>query len=212
MTAVILLLLGACAAAYYVKMQKKKAVSSSSRASRGHTAAYSGDELRIENVGPGGMIHLSGVGPDMDEFDVTILAKHLYRESGASWYELEGEAGHGKIWIDLEEDDDLALSITLNKMKLRDVGLSKGSLKKMDEDEKGSLRYEGETYYYEDSGEATYYKNGEETRGERIYYWDFENDAGDKLIGVERWEDGSYEVSYSEPIQPHQVTVYSLKR
>jgi len=210
MTAVILILLGVCGAAFFM-MNQKKAQSSKSRETSAPSPAYSKDELRIENVAAGGMIHVSGIGPEMDEFDVTILAKHLYREGGSYWYELEGESGQGKVWIDLEEDDDLALAITLKKMKLRDVGLSKSQLKQVDENEKGELRYEGETFYYEDSDDATFYKNGDESRGEPFYYWDFENDAGDKFIGVERWDDGSYEVSYSEPIQSHQVTVYSLK-
>ncbi|MFQ5542882.1 MAG: DUF4178 domain-containing protein [Nitrospiria bacterium] len=211
MTAMILILLGVCGVAYYM-MQKKSARTTEPKNPISPPPSYSKDELRIENVAAGGMVHVSGIGPDMDEFDVTILAKHLYREGGASWHELEGEAGHGKVWIDLEEDDELELSITLKKMKLRDIGLSKKLLKKIDDDEEGQLTYEGETYYYEDSDEATFYKNGDEATGERFYYWDFENDDGDKFVGVERWDDGSYDVSYSEPIKSHQVTVYSLKK
>ena len=211
MTAVILVLLGVCGLAYYM-MQKKNAQAGRSKNPNTPSQAYSKDELRIENVAAGGMIHVSGIGENMDEFDVTVLAKHLYREGGSSWYELEGEAGHGKVWIDLEEDDELELSITLKKMKLRDAGLSKKSLQQIDDDEEGKLSYEGETYYYEDSDEATFYKNGDEANGERFYYWDFENDDGDKFVGVERWDDGSYDVSYSESIKSHQVTVYSLKK
>ncbi len=211
MTALILVLLGVCGVVFYM-MQKKTKSRSSSETSSSASPPYSKNELRIENVSAGGMIHLSGIGPDMDEFDVSILAKHLYREGNSVWHELEGESTEAKVWIDLEEDDGLELTITLKKMKLRDVGLSKKLLTQMDDDEEGEITYLGETYYYEDSDKATYYKYGDETKGEPFYYWDFENKAGVKFIGVELWEGGAYDVSYSEPIAPHQVSVFSLKK
>jgi len=214
MTGSILIFLIVGAGAYYLmKKKSSKEEDSNAQAStpRG-TRAYEKDELRIENVGAGGMIHISGIGAEMEEFDVSILAKHLYRDEGSSWYELEGESINGKVWIDLEEGDDLVLSITLKKVKLRDIGLSKKDLKRIDDDEEGEVRYEGQTYFYEDSDEATFYRNGDESQGERYYYWDFENDDEDKFIGIEKWADGSYDVSYSEEIESHQVTVFSLEK
>ena len=213
MTAAILILIGICGAAFYL-MRKRPAAERKKKAggARASSPPYGENALRIENVGPGGMIHLSGIGSEMEEFDVTILAKHLYREGNAEWYELEGESPSGKVWIDLEEDDTLELAITLKKLKLRDVGLTKGRLREIDDEEEGEIVYQGETYVYEDSDEATFYRYGDRSNGERFYYWDFENNAGDRFIGVERWADGAYEVSYSEAIQPHQVTVYSLHK
>lgn len=214
MTSAILMLLVVCGAAYYF-MKKKKATQETDANFKRQIAtppSYSKDDLRIENVEAGGLIHISGIGPELDEFDVSILAKHLYREGGSSWFELEGESEKGKVWIDLEVDDDLELAITLEKLKLRDIGLSKKDLDGIDDDEEGELSYKGVKYYYEDSDEATYYKYGNETEGERFYYWEFENDDSDKFIGIEKWSDGTYDVSYSEPIKSHQVTVYSLKK
>ncbi len=214
MTGTILLLLGIGGLAYYFlkKRTSENEEGSNTQASTQRPTAYAKDDLRIENVAAGGMIHVSGIGAEMEEFDVSILAKHLYRDEGSSWYELEGESINGKVWIDLEEGDDLALSITLKKVKLRDIGLSKKDLKQIDDDEEGKVRFEGQTYNYEDSDEATFYRNGDESQGERYYYWDFENDDEDKFIGVEKWADGSYDVSYSEEIEAHQLTVFSLKK
>lgn len=213
MTGAILILLVIGGVAYYM-MKKKSADEAASQAgtSAQRPTSYSKDELRIENVEAGGMIHISGLGKEMEEFDVSILAKHLYRDEGSSWYELEGESINGKVWIDLEEGDDLVLSITLKKVKLRDISLSKNDLKRIDDDEEGEVQFEDQTYYYDDSDEATFYRHGDESQGERYYYWDFENDDEDKFVSVEKWSDGSYDVSYSEAIEPHQVTVYSLKK
>ncbi|MGV7222480.1 MAG: DUF4178 domain-containing protein [Nitrospinales bacterium] len=172
---------------------------------------YPPDELRIENVEGGAVIHLSGIGKDMEDFDLKVVSKHTYRQGESSWYELECDRGEDKVWIDMEEDDELELAICLKKLKLRDVAISKEDLVKMDDDEEGQFQYDGITFYYEDSDPAVFYRHSDDKNAEKYYYWDFEADSGDKFIGIEQWSNGDYDVSYSEKIRPSQVTVYSLK-
>lgn len=171
---------------------------------------YSKTDLRIENVGPGGVIKLSSVGPDMEDFDVSITSKHSYREGGYTWYELEGDRGNEKVWIDVEEDDHLELAVVLKQLKLRDLGISKSDLEKMDDDEEGEFLFENEKFYYEDSDRATFSRHSDKNDSEDFYYWEFENDEGDKYISVEKWSDGSFEASLSVPLKDSQVTVYSI--
>lgn len=171
---------------------------------------YGKDELRIENVGPGAVIHLTGIGSSMEDFDLKVIAKHTYREGESSWYELECDKGTDKVWIDMEEDDELELAISLRMLKLRELGLTKDDLDEMDDDEEGKFEFEGQTYWLEDSDSAVFYRYSDDKNAEKFYYWDFEAESGDKFIGVEKWSDGSYDVSYSEKIKPAQVTVYSL--
>ncbi len=171
---------------------------------------YSKDELRIENVGSGGVIHLTNIGPDMEDFDVNIIAKHVYREGGETWYELEGDRGTEKVWIELEEDDELEISITLKKLKLSDINISKSDLQRIDDKESGQIIYEGQKYSYDDSGSAVFLRYGEEKNKEKFYYWDFEAEDGKHFIGVERWENNSYDVSYSEAIKRSQIEIFSV--
>ena len=171
---------------------------------------YKKDELRIENAGPGAVIHLTGIGPEMDEFDIKVIAKHTYHHGESSWYELECDKGSEKVWIDMEEDDELELSVTLRHLKLRELGISKDDLDRMDDEEEGNFDFEGNKYYLEDSDPAVFYRYSDDKNAEKFYYWDFEAEAGDKFIGVEKWSDGSYDVAYSEKIKPSQITVYSL--
>ncbi len=171
---------------------------------------YKKDELRIENAGPGAVIHLTGIGPDMDEFDVKVISRHTYRQGESCWYEFECDKGDDKVWIDMEEDDELELSVCLRKLKLRDIGISKEDLVKMDDDEDGSFDFEGNKYWLEDSDKAVFYRHSDDKNAENYYYWDFEAESGNKFLGVEKWSDGSYDISYSETIKPSQVTVYSI--
>jgi hypothetical protein len=172
---------------------------------------YSPDELRLENVTKGGVLHLTGIGPDMDDFDVTILGRHIYREGESTWYELEGDKGDSKVWIEFEEDDELEISIKLKELKLRELGISKSDLDKMDDKESGEFNFDNDKFYYEDSGQAIFYRDGIEEKAEKFYYWDFENDSSNKYISVENWG-GEIEASLSCPIKPSQISVYSLSK
>ena len=164
----------------------------------------------IQKVGPGGVVKLRNIGPDMDEFDVSIQAKHIYREGESTWYELEGDNGDEKVWIDIEEDDELELTVRLKKLKLRDISLKKDDLERIDDDEEGKCQYNNQTFEYDDSGSAVFYRDGNDNLAETFYYWDFEANNGKNSISVERWSNGNIDVSYSEAIKLSQVEVFSL--
>lgn len=173
---------------------------------------YSKNDLRIENAGPGAVIHLTGIGPELEEFDLKILAKHTYRSGESSWYELECDKGSDeKIWIDMEEDDELELAISLRKLKLDDLGVTRQDLIKMDDEERGNFDFEDRKYYLEDSDEAIFYRYSEDKNAEKFYYWDFEAKDAKHFISVEKWSNGSYDVTCSEAIKSSQVTVYSIE-
>lgn len=204
----LILLLGLCGAVGYLIWKQN----SKSQLTSTQYKPYSKDDVRIENVGTGGVIHLSGIGSSMEEFDVKIVAKHTYRQGESSWYELEGDKGTDeKVWIDMEEDDELELAISLRKLRLEELGITKNDLDRMDDEEKGSFEFEGQKYYLDDSDEAVFYRYSEDKNAEKFYYWDFEAKDGKHYIGVEKWSDGSYDVTYSEAIRPSQLTVYSIK-
>lgn len=185
-------------------------------------------ELTLENVGPGGVIHLMNVGPEMEEYDVTILSKSIYREGESNrnvsqsgmttlaanheWYELEGDNGRQKVWISIEEDDGLDVTLALRTLKLRDLPINRSDLDRMDETAEGEFEFEGQTFYYEYSNEASFFSNGNTSRENEsfFYYWEFENKKGDQFITIEEWENGKYDITLSIPIKSSQVKVYSL--
>ena len=174
--------------------------------------ATGNQELHLENVREGGVIKLINVGKNMDEYDVKITARHVYRSDAGEWHELEGDSGTDKVWISLEEDDGLDVSLTLRKLKFRDLDIMRNDLDDMDEKGKGKFVFEGKTYHYESSQEASFFKNGNvaDTNEEFFYYWEFESDDEQSHITIEEWRDKSIEVTLSYPMKESQVQVYSL--
>lgn len=170
-------------------------------------------ELRLENVRAGGLIHLTNVGPELEEYDVQILARHTYREGeNHEWYELEGDNGKSKVWLSLENDDTLDVTIATRKLKLRELPINRADLDNMDERGEGQFELEGKTYYYDHSTEGSYFPDGKVATDneEFFYYWEFETDDEHEFLTVEEWESGQFEVTISYPVKESQVKVYSL--
>ncbi|MEM9673356.1 MAG: DUF4178 domain-containing protein [Bacteroidota bacterium] len=170
-------------------------------------------ELHLENVRPGGLIQLMNVGPMMEEYDVSIVSRGVYRAGqNDEWYELEGDAAKGKVWITLEYDDGLDVTLATRKLKLRDLPVVRNDLDTMDENGNGEFDFEGKTFYYEVSGEASYFPDGRISpdNEEFFFYWEFETCDSSEFITIEEWENGRFDVTVAHPIQESQVKVFSL--
>ncbi len=172
-----------------------------------------GSEFRLENVQAGGLIHLMNVGPNLEEYDVQILSRSVYREGeNYEWYELEGDNGRGKVWLSLQHDDGLDVTIATRKLKMRDIPIVRDDLDRMDDAAAGQFDFEGRTYYYDHSTEGSYFQGGDVSADseEFFYYWEFETEDESQFLTVEEWENGRFEVTMSYPVKESQVKVFSL--
>ena len=161
----------------------------------------------IQQVGAGTVLSLSGIGDDIEDFDVVVQAKHLYVEDGFEWHELECERGAEKVWIEIEMDDELELSICRNEMSIKDAGFSVDDLERIERDDDGKLTVNGVKYRFEEWGKAIFYRNQNRSQGEQFKYWDFESKDGRKFLTVERWGQREYKVFLSEELRPSQYRI-----
>jgi hypothetical protein len=167
-------------------------------------------DLRIENMQIGGVFSIRNFGPDMVDLDVSVVGRHIYNEDGFEWIELEGETSGQKIWLNVEIDDELELSVTLRKLSLEDVGVSEEQLHIMRKAKKGKFKFEDATYKFDDAGKAVFYRNGNRQSGEKHRYWDFQSKDGECSISFELWADGSCDVHISQNLNLSQITVFSI--
>lgn len=172
---------------------------------------YSEDMRIIQNVKEGGVIKLANVEGYDTDLDLKVIGRNLYMEGDYSWYELECVRNDGeKVWVDVDDDDDLVVSVVLKKLTIGDLRITT-SLKEIDENESGSVYYLNRQYSYVDSGDAKFYKHCDDKKVEKLYYWDFKN--GNFTVSVEEWknEEGKsdYACYYSQVIKPSAITVYS---
>ncbi len=206
---IILVLIGVAVVAGYTIAKANRGAPTTAASGPARASRHRPDELRIENVGPGGLYSLRAFGEQMQDMDVSVLARHVYTEDGWEWFELEGESELGKVWLTVEEDDETQVSASLRRLSFTDLGVTKEQLDRFDEEKRGSFEFENRDYVYADSGRAVFHRGGDRSKSERFYYWEFKARDETYLISVERWNDGSMEVHLSQPVKASQITVYS---
>lgn len=167
----------------------------------------------ITNVGVGGVFKLANIDGYDEDLELKVMRKHMYQEGDYFWYELECIKGDGeKAWVEVEDDDNIVTSIVLNKLKISQVpGLSPEKLAHDDDEESGRITYSGKYFNYTDSGNAIFFRDCDDTKSEKLYYWDYK--SGNYLFSVERWGSGdetSYEAYYCQIVKPLSITIYSL--
>lgn len=173
---------------------------------------YPADALIIQNVDVGGVMKIANIDGYDEDLELKVIGKNLYVEGDYSWFELECLKSDGeKIWIDVDDDDELIVSVVLKKLRQNETKLS-ASLKTIEENEKGSILYKEieKSFSYIDSGNAVFYKHCDDKKPEKLLYWDFRN--GNYILSIENWLcDGNskYEYFYSQLIKPHAIVVYS---
>lgn len=153
-------------------------------------ALEKGDYLRL-----GGVIYL-------------VTEKSLYREGKWTWHELHllDLVTGGQIFLEYEQDDRLEAAVwNSGDLTLSDLGLTAKKLDVFDDDEEGSFMYDGVTFAYEESDRA-FWKKGSDDEEIPFYYWDFAEKKGKRLVSVEKWDDGSFDVSTGTEIDPRSVT------
>ena len=159
----------------------------------------------IKSVYAGGYI-------EIDDVVYFVEDRSSYKEKKWQWYELKlVSLLDGKImFLEWEQDDTLELAMwNGDKIKFDDLGIIKTDLDRFDDTEKGQLTYAGELYVYDESDEAIWYQ-GMTGKGIKSYYYDFCQKNSTKLISVEKWEDGSYEVSVGYKVSPNRVEILVL--
>lgn len=175
---------------------------------------YDENALVIQNVQRGGVIRLTHVDGQTGTLDLKVLARHLYMEGDYSWFELECINSNGeKFWIDVDDDDELVVSVVIAKPQRSDIHFS-NTLANIDEEESGTASYKGKTYRYTDSGNAVFYKYSDDKHKESLYYYDFKR-SDRYLLSVEVWKNstGKDDIQYfiSQIIKPASITVFSTK-
>ena len=160
----------------------------------------------ITQARQGAVLSLPPHGDTLGDLDVTVTARHLYRENGFDWHELECDSGHATVWVEIEQDDELEVSASIKRLRLDEIGLDAerlGGLASGTEVMHGDRRF-----YYTEKGEATFFADADTSRPEPFEYWDFEGDDERHDLGVERWGD-DYRAYLSERLDTNRIKIYS---
>ncbi len=113
-----------------------------------------------------------------------------------------------------EFDDELEISMTLDRLSFRDLKDDEGQA--IDEDDldpiaeqKDVIVINGEKFWYEDDWAAIYYRG---TKEEKVYMYEFENENHTRFLTVEEWSGSGkdqYQIYTSSPVAPNAIDIIS---
>ncbi|NOX35362.1 MAG: DUF4178 domain-containing protein [Deltaproteobacteria bacterium] len=121
----------------------------------------------------------------------------------------------GKLFnFEWEFDDELEISMTLDRLSFRDLKDEKGEQIDEDDldqiaDDKDVILTGDEKFFYEDDWASIYYREGKE---EKVYMYEFENNAGTKFLTIEEWSGSGreeYQIYTSSPVDPALISIIS---
>ena len=172
----------------------------------------------IRNADVGDEVAIFGLTEGLDEIYRTIERrdsfiverKNRYESDAGEWFEVIGEDGEKRFWVEWAEEDELFVTATTNKrpMGVAGLGLTEEQLIKMDEENSidNHFTYESTCYYYKNSQEVIYYED-EEGDGEGFYLWDFVSQEEKRVLSVVKWEGVPFQVFISEVVPPEKISV-----
>ena len=164
--------------------------------------------LLLDHVEKGGVINLSSVGVSLDQFDVEVKSRNLFKEGSITWNQLECDSGESRIWISFDSLNPENISVNLKKIRLADLQLSVENLAHMDKEGESVIVYNSRNYIYKRGGDTLFYKDGLDENFERLAYWQFKTLDGSYSIDIEKWNSGGIDVYLSESISLSNIIIY----
>lgn len=193
---VILAIILVAIAGYFIykASQKNKAEAEVRAKETEDKVSLSIDGLRnardITMLKPSDILSIQGADENFSDLNLVIDRVNRYECKGDEWFEVSGTANGRRRFIEFSEDDVLtAFLVTREDIPLGETGLSENDLGSLDHerDTSNSFDFDGETWYYVESNERTYYKNNKGS-GESFYGFDFANEDNSRNFFIEAWE------------------------
>lgn len=171
----------------------------------------------LQDAGPSAFFEYSGQTyfvQDLNKYEET--SDDYKKPQGYFIYELTclcletGKTTH----FEWEVDDELEISMTLERFSFRDLTDDQGEPIDEDDldqiaDDKDVIIVNNEKFWYEDDWAAIFHRN---KKKEKVYMYEFENKNHTRFLTVEEWSGSSrdeYQIYTSIPVHPGSISLVS---
>lgn len=167
------------------------------------------DTIRSARVGD--VVLIEGFSLTFEDAYFVVEQRNRYENQFGEWFEFIGADGDRRVGIEWSDKDGGFVSVTEQRepMGLSVIGLDHDALVQLDEEQsiENFIEYEGQRYFYVNSYEAYYYKDGVGD-GDGFYMWEFAPQDRKSMVSVVKWEGMPFEVYTSVVVAPEIVSVY----
>lgn len=167
--------------------------------------------LKITQAKTGDSISIAGAGDDFTDLDFTVDRRSRYTAGPIESIELTGRYKERRIYLEVSDEDEIEVIgyLTAKKLTIDDIGLTEEDLAAMDERQNTAdfFEYDGKNWLYSFSKEITLYRESS-MEGATFYCWQFNEQEGDRVLNIEKWESEPFAVSMGRVLNPADITVY----
>jgi hypothetical protein len=155
------------------------------------------EERSLDEIDTGGVLSILGT-------DYVVEERNRYTSAGNEWYDAKLTGDDNEAWwLGWDDSDDVSLTAEVDFAALE---VSPDDLEAIADEGQGQIEYDGETYVLSEASEANYHRGGD-PQGDQMYYWDFHDSAGEKLVGVVLWASQSYNAFVGSILPRSQVEI-----
>jgi len=155
------------------------------------------EERTLDDLGVGGVISILGI-------DYVVQERNRYSAAGTEWYDAKLLGDDNETWwLGWDESDEASLTA---EVPFDGIGLTPADLEAMADSAEGEIQYGDETYVLAEASEARYHRS-DDSDGEQMYYWDFHDESGEKIVGVVLWSSRLYNAFVGSILPRDQVDI-----
>lgn len=132
---------------------------------------------------------------DLEDYSVIGILE--YDDEGWTWTCYYLESADNKIWLSVEQDDDV------------EVGIFKKIRLPLDGKPKKELEYNGTMFYLEEKSDARIIRSEGQVGakvGHWLNYWEYSDEEEEQYLSLEEW-DGDLEASLGRYIEPFELEI-----
>jgi len=133
-----------------------------------------------------------------------VKSYHTYDFDGARVEEWELDSGDDGCYLERAKDDEVKWAMS-RKISFSELGDEIIEHIRKHEDPPGEITYQGARFSLGESEAGYYYRGGEGT-GEEMIYWEFTDPSGERLLCIEQWGEDEFEASIGHRVQEYQFT------
>lgn len=168
-------------------------------------------ELDPWDARKGDVVSISGAAEDYTDLDFPVERRSAYEAASHRWVALAGTFRGRPVELEIYRFPKAQYVgyLDVRELTIADLGLTEDRLAEMDsrQDPSAFIDFDGKRWLYESSREIGYYAN-ETGQAEGSYRWIFNEQSGDRLVVVEKWEGEPFAVRIARQLEKRNFTVY----
>ncbi len=144
------------------------------------------------------------------EYDLsTWEVKSIYEyDWGDNFFTREFKIDNGSktLFLSLEEDDELILSVN-DKIKVRALGKDMQEKLMSAQKPPSEIEFDGRTYYLEEEAPGYFHDiNGNPENWVEFNSWNYEDESEEYIVTIEQWGEKEFEASKGKYIKEFEIT------